>query len=84
MEQVQQLAGMDAMIIVWDLEERMKKVASDHVTCGGSQYAPLVRDFQTSLKAAIDREWDKYLTRLSLTAEEDPEFKALLEANEEG
>lgn len=85
MEQVQQLAGIDAMVIVWNLEERMRKMTSDHVTFGGhAQYGPMVRDYQASLKAACDREWDKYLTRMRLSAEEDPEFKALLDANEEG
>jgi hypothetical protein len=44
---MEQLAGIDAMIVVWNLEERMAKMALDHVTFSGhAQYGPLVKDYQ--------------------------------------
>lgn len=76
---MEQLTGVNALIIVWNIEERMKKLATDLVTFAGTPYAPIVQDFQASLKAACEAEWDKYLMRMRLRAEADPEFEALLD-----
>ena len=43
---MEQLTGVNALIIVWNIEERMKKLADDLVTFAGTPHAPIVQDFQ--------------------------------------